>query len=116
MAPGRQRRAIRIVQLLLVLIATGLLTFAGYSAGQRSGFDAGRRARAIDSPRPPSVVQIGVLTLLGMGAILGALLLAGEGVRMPVPARLEELSRRAEDDAVRRAENAAAETDHRSTG
>jgi hypothetical protein len=106
----RQRRTIRFVQILLVLTAAGLLTFAGYALGRSSGYDAGRRAGQIDAPRRPSAVQTAVLGVLGLAALAGALLLQGDGtVRVPTPARLEELVGRAEGQAIERAEQVADE-------
>ena len=109
-APARQRRTIRLMQVLLVMAAVALLLFAGYSWGRVSGYDAGRRAEAIDAPRRPSGAQTAVLALLGGVALGGALLLQGDGsVRLPTPARLDELSGRAERSAVERAEEIASE-------
>ena len=107
-APGRQRRTIRIVQGLLVLIAAGLLMFAGYSMGRSSGYEDGQRAGQLDAPREPSSVQTIVLAALGLAALGGALYLQGDGtVRVPTPARLEELAGRAEAAAIDRAEEMA---------
>lgn len=103
----RQRRTIRFVQTLLVLLAAGLLLFAGYSWGRAAGFETARRADELDAPRAPSAVQTVVLGALGFGALGAAVLLQGGPVRIPVPARLEELAGRAESAAVDRAEEAA---------
>lgn len=104
----RQRRTIRFVQVLLVLTAAGLLLFAGYAWGRSSGYDAGARSGEIDAPREPSGMQTVVLAALGLTALGGALLLQGDGtVRIPTPARLEELAGRAERQAIERAEAAA---------
>ncbi len=100
----RQRRTIRFVQVLLVVIAAALLLFAGYSWGRSSGYDAGVRADEIDAPREPSAAQTLVLGALGLIALGGALVLQGDGtVRIPTPARLEELAGRAERQAIARA-------------
>ena len=105
----RQRRTIRFVQIVLVLTATGLLLFAGYALGRSSGYDAGTRAGEIDAPGEPSAAQTVVLGVLGFMALGGALLLQGDGtVRIPTPARLEELAGRAERQAIERAEEVAA--------
>jgi hypothetical protein len=106
----RQRRTIRLVQLLLVAIAAGLFVFAGYSLGRVAGYEDGRRANRLDAPRRPSVVQTVVLLALG-GAALGAAATLGAGgtPRIPTPARLEELVGRAEATAIRKAEEAASE-------
>ena len=108
---ARQRRSIRIVQALLVLCAAGLLLFAGYSWGLSSGYERAAEASTIDRPSPPSpwqTVDLSVLALVSLGA---ATALQGSGVRIPAPARLEELSARAEKVAVERAEAAASGRD-----
>ena len=106
----RQRRTIRFVQVLLVLTAAGLLLFAGYAWGRSSGYAAGTRAGEIDAPRRPSGVQTVVLSALGLAALGGALVLQGDGtVKIPTPARLEELASRAERQAIERAEQIASE-------
>lgn len=107
---ARQRRTIRFVQILLVLVSGALMMFAGYSYGRADGYDDGRRAGEIDAPKEPSIVQTVVLVTLGGVAIAGAGLLQGAGgVRIPTPARLEELTGRAESAAVERAEKVARE-------
>ncbi len=104
-APARQRRAIRLVQLLMVLMAAGLLVYAGYSQGVASGYRAGRRTAELGAPAPPPFTQTLVLTALGAGALGVAVSLQGTGgVRIPTPARLEELAGRAEAAAVARVE------------
>ncbi len=98
-----------MVQALLVMIAAGLLMFAGYSLGRSSGYDDGRRSGEIGAPSEPSFAEVLVPGLLGLGALTGALLLQGQGgIRMPTPARLDELAGRAEQVAIDRAEEAAA--------
>jgi hypothetical protein len=107
---GRQRKAVRIVQVLLVLIAAGLLLFAGYSLGVRSGYEQGRQGGELGAPQPPTFSQVVVPAALGMGALTAAFLLQSPGgVRIPSPARLDELAGRAEATAVDRAGIAAAE-------
>lgn len=107
---NRQRRTIRFVQALLILLAAGLLLFAGYSAGRSSGYDAGLRADEVGPPRKPATSQTVVLSILGIGALAGAFALqSGNGVRIPTPTRLDELATRAETAAVQRAEQVAAE-------
>lgn len=109
-APTRQRRTIRFIQLLLVLFAVGLFVFAGYSFGREAGYEDGRRAEEIDAPAAPSLVQALVLVILGGVSLGGASLLgAGGAVRIPTPARLDDLAGRAESVALQRAEEAAAE-------
>ena len=106
----RQRRTIRFVQILLVVTAAALLLFSGYAWGRSAGYDAGTRAGEIDAPRRPSGAQTIVLGLLGLAALGGALILQGDGsVRIPTPARLDELAGRAERQAIERAEKAADE-------
>jgi hypothetical protein len=113
----RQRRTIRIVQLLLILLAAGLLMSAGYSLGRASGYDAGRRAGGIGAPRRPEPIQTTVLVALGLGALAGAMLLQGPGgVRLPTPARLDELTGRAEAAAVSRAERISHASSERERG
>jgi hypothetical protein len=96
---------------MLVLLAAGLLMWAGYSWGKSAGYDEGLRGEEVGAPAPPSATQVVVLGLLGAGALLGALLLQGgpETVRIPTPARLDELVGRAESTAVDRAEKIADE-------
>lgn len=103
----RQRRAIRIVQVLLVLGAAGLLLFAGYSWGLSSGYERGTRTSGLDRPASPDAWQTIALAALGVLALGAATALQGSGVRIPVPARLDELSARAEQAAVERAEAVA---------
>ncbi len=91
-AVSRQRRTIRFIQALLILIAAGLLAFAGYSYGHKAGFEDGQRADEIDAPAEPSASQGIVLAILGLGAFAGALILQVEGgVRLLTPAKLREL-------------------------
>lgn len=108
-AHSRQRRTLRMVQGLLVLIAAGFLLFAGFALGRSSGYDEGKRSDELGAPSEPGVVEVVVPALLGIGALVGALLLQGQGgIRMPTPARLEELAGRAERVAIDKAEEAAA--------
>ena len=94
-----------------MLIAAVLLLWAGYSWGKSAGYDEARRAEDIGAPAAPSATQTVVLAALGTGALLAALLLQGgpETVRIPTPARLDELAGRAESVAVDRAERIADE-------
>lgn len=95
----RQRRTIRFVQLLLIAIGIGLAAFA-----LASTFDVGQRPQAGTLTRPGSAAQpivLGVLALIAWGAAW--LLADGRGVRIPTPARLEELAGRAEQAAIARA-------------
>ncbi|MDQ3767548.1 MAG: hypothetical protein M3346_09410, partial [Actinomycetota bacterium] len=89
-APARQRRAIRLVLALMVLLAACLLAYAGYSQGVASGYRSGRGAGELGAPTPPPVTQTLVLAALGAGALGAAVSLQGTGgVRIPTPARLE---------------------------
>lgn len=111
-AHSRQRRTIRFMQGLLVVVAAGLLMLAGYSWGRASGFDDGKRAGEVGGPKEPGIGATVVLAGFGLGALAGAFFLGGpEGVRIPRPARLEELAGRAEAAAVDRAGRPAARTD-----
>jgi hypothetical protein len=102
-AHTRQRRTLRMMQILLALVAAGMFAFAGYSLGRATGWDEGRRARDIDAPARPGMAQVVVLVALGAGALTGAWLLGGPGVvKMPTPARLEELTGRAQQAAAER--------------
>ena len=107
-APTRQRRTIRFVQMLLILTAAGLLAFAGYSYGRADGYEAGQRATEIDAPREPSNIQTLVLVILGAAAFGAAALLQDTStVRVPTPAKLDELAGRAERVAIEKAEEVA---------
>lgn len=109
-APARQRRAIRLVQTLMVLLAACLLVYAGYSQGVASGYRSGRRASGLGAPTAPPLTQTLVLAALGVGALGAAVSLQGTGgVRIPTPGRLEELAGRAEATAVTRAEQTSKE-------
>ncbi len=89
----------------MVLLAACLLAYAGYSQGVASGYRSGRGAGELGAPTPPPVTQTLVLAALGAGALGAAVSLQGTGgVRIPTPARLEELAGRAEAAAVTRAE------------
>jgi hypothetical protein len=101
---------LRLVQVLLVLIAAGLLMFAGYALGKSAGYEDGRSADDLGGPTKPGVLETLVPGLLGLGALGAALALQGSGgPRMPTPARLDELAGRAEDAAIGRAEKVAEE-------
>lgn len=85
-APERQRRTIRFVQVTLGLIAVGLVVFGSFSFAERSPSQA--------------------VTLLFIGAVAGGaayLLSDGSSVRIPTPARLDELAGRAEQVALDKA-------------
>lgn len=98
-APVRQRRTIRFVQILLVLTALGIFVFAGFTFVRRQGPEGG-----FDEPRRPSLAQPLVLLVLGGAGLATALALSdGPSVRVPTPARLDELAGRAEQVAIERA-------------
>lgn len=104
-APARQRRAIRIVQVLMALLGAGLLLYAGYTVGVASGYREGKQDGPLEAPRRPPLAQTLVVGALGAGALLAAVALQGPaGVRIPTPARLDELAGRAEAVAITRAE------------
>jgi hypothetical protein len=106
----RQRRTLRFVQGLLVVIAAGLLMVAGYQWGRADGYEFGRADSELEGSPPPSAMQVIALGVLGGAALSAALALQGKGgIRIPTPARLEELAGRAEKVAIERAEAAAAE-------
>jgi hypothetical protein len=114
-APTRQRRTIRFVQALLALVAVCLFVLAGYNLGRVTGYGEALRAGQIDAPAEPSGAETAVLIVLGGIALGGAWLLGtGGAVRIPTPARLEQLAGRAESVALQRAEEAAAENPPRS--
>lgn len=101
----RQRRTIRLVEIVLVLLAATLFALAGYAYGLTRGIDQARSASRIDEPRRPGIDQ--TLVLVGLGGIaLGiAFFVHGEGPpRVLTPARLGELAERAEQTAIARAE------------
>jgi hypothetical protein len=109
-APTRQRRTLRLVQILLILIAAGLLMFAGYALGKSAGYEDGRSADDLGGPSKPSIAETIVPGILGLGVLGAAFALQGPGgLRMPTPARLDELAGRAENAAVGRAEKIAEE-------
>lgn len=93
---------------MFVLFAIGLFVFAGYSFGRSAGYEDGARAGEIDAPSEPSPVKAVVLVVLGgVSLASGMLLSSGGAVRVPTPARLEELVGRAEAVALSKAEEAA---------
>jgi hypothetical protein len=107
---SRQRRTIRVVQILLVLVAGGLMMLSGYSLGRVAGFRTALRSDSFDRPRAPSAVQPAVLVILGGIAIAAAAALQEKGsVRLPTPARLDELAGRAEGAAIAKAEEIASD-------
>ncbi len=84
--------------------------FAGYGLGRVNGYDEGARSDEIGAPSKPETLEIVVPALLGLATLGGALFLQGDGgIRMPTPARLDDLAGRAEQVAVERAEKTAAE-------
>ena len=105
----RQRRTIRLTQILLVVIGLGLFAFAAMSLRDWASYDGGSSA-SFEQSRPPSLVQPVVLVILG-GVALGAAASLGVGrtIKVPTPARLDEFVDRAERVAIERAERVAAE-------
>jgi hypothetical protein len=105
-----------MVQVLLVLIAAGLLMFAGYALGKSAGYDDGKSADDLGGPSKPGLAETIIPALLGLGALGAAIALQGPGgLRMPTPARLDELAGRAEDAAIGRAEKIAQEQESAET-
>lgn len=95
------------MQLLLIALGVGLATFAIVAAA-----GTGDRPDPRTFARAGSVAQPVVLGVLALVAWAAAWLLAdGRGVRIPTPARLDELAGRAEQVAIARAEEAATEDD-----
>lgn len=102
-APARQVRTLRVMQLVLVLVGAGLLWLAGAELARGPG--GGDVLAAHEARSPGKAIA---LVLLAATAFGGAAALQGrDGVRLPTPARLEELAGRAEDVARRKAEEAA---------
>lgn len=102
-AHGRQKRTIRFMQLLFVLIAAGLVAYAIATLGSPE-------TEPLGGSHDPGVTQTVVLVILAAGSLAAAAALGGRaGVKIPTPARLEELVGRAEQAAVQRAEQIAAE-------
>jgi len=85
-APGRQRRTIRFVQILLAIGCLALIAFGIFSFADRTTEQA--------------VVLIVIGALSGGAAYL---LADGPSVRVPTPARLDELAGRAERVAIEKA-------------
>ncbi|MEA2487891.1 MAG: hypothetical protein QOF16_1545 [Actinomycetota bacterium] len=109
LAPTRQRKTLRFMQGLLAVIAVALFVFAGFTLTRVWGSTRPNSAE-LGAPTKPSVIQPIVLILLGAGVLAGARALQSpEGIRMPTPARLEELAGRAEKVAIERAEQIAEE-------
>lgn len=87
-APTRQRRTIRFVQLTLGALALGLIAFGVYAVAERPA------------------AQAAVLIAIGLVCAGAAYLLSdGPSVRVPTPARLDELAGRAEQVAIGKIEN-----------
>ena len=98
-APTRQRKTIRFVQILLVMTAVGTFVFAGIAFAR----DGAEQSGGVE-PRDPSVLQPLVLVVMGLAALATARGLSdGPSVRVPTPARLDELAGRAERVAIERA-------------
>ena len=109
-ALDRQRRTIRLVQIILVLVAVGLIVFAGSSFLEVVDYEAPSGGASFERPRAPSLVQPVVLALLGAASMaVAASLGLGRTVKLPTPARLEEFVGRAEGAAIERAELTAQE-------
>jgi hypothetical protein len=108
-AVTRQRRTLRFVQGLLVVLGAGLLLFAASQWARSHDFEEPRADRAAGGPTAPSMGEVAALAVLGLTGLGAAWLLQGPGgIRIPTPARLDELAGRAEAVAVERAEQSAA--------
>jgi drug/metabolite transporter (DMT)-like permease len=105
----RQRRTLRLMQLILVLIAGVIMMFAGYSYGRVQGYEDAQRSESFDAPSKPSNGRTIALVFLGAIPIAVAFLLERGGLGVPTPARLDELTGRAEQAALERAERLARE-------
>lgn len=93
------------MQGILVGAASALLVYAGFAAARVSGSE---QNVAIDAQPAPSIMQPVALGVAAVIALVVAALLGGRrGVRLPTPARLDELAGRAERVAVERAEAVA---------
>src|SRR5688572_6305344 len=102
-APGRQRRTIRFVQVLLAAMGLGLIALTVASALEIVGHDPSGFG-SFDRPRPPSWGQPVVLAILACVSLAAAAALGvGRTVNLPTPARLEEFVGRAESVAIDRA-------------
>lgn len=84
-APTRQRRTIRLVQILLLVLAAGLVWFA-FAGG--------------DGDAAQTIVSL-VIAAVCLAAAWS--LSDGPSVRVPTPARLDELAGRAESVALEKA-------------
>lgn len=103
-AHSRQRRTIRFMQFLFLGIAVALAVLAVTSASSVGGAEDPSSGRGAPVSQP---VALGIMALVATGA---AVALGGrDGVRIPTPARLDELAGRAEGAAVERAERFAGE-------
>jgi len=91
-----------MMQGVLVMCGVALLVYAGITLANVLSYD---RGAAIDASVRPGVMQpvtlvVGSAIAFGVAAALGG----RGGVRLPTPARLEELAGRAERAALERAE------------
>jgi hypothetical protein len=96
-----------MMQVLFYAFALGLFAFAAYSIAEVSGFE---RAAGFDAPAAPTwgrAIALGILGAVSLGAAL--VLRDGHSVRIPTPARIDELADRAEATALERARAIAEE-------
>jgi hypothetical protein len=92
----------------MVLVAAGLLLFAGYGMGKKDGYSDGRRSGELGGPEQTSTGEVVVPAGLALLFLAGAFYLQAQGgLRMPSPARLDELAGRAEQVALEKAEEVA---------
>lgn len=94
----RQKRTIRFVQILLALSALGVAVIAIATWPDGTSPQRGTLARATTLAQP-----LVLLVMAGALAIGAWLLTDGRDVRIPTPARLEELAGRAEQVAITKA-------------
>ena len=98
----RQKRTIRFVQILLAVSAVVIAVVA------IATWPDGRTPQHGTLARPTSIAQPFVMLVMAAALGGGAWLLAdGRDVRIPTPARLEELAGRAEQVAIDRASEPA---------
>jgi hypothetical protein len=95
------------MQIIFVSFACAAIVWAIFSFADVVGHESATR---FDAPAPPSWGQPIALVLLGAVSLGAAFILQdGRSVRIPTPAKLDELAGRAEATAVERARQIAEE-------